>query len=48
MEADGDPKAGSSTHCNKKAAIVCSWKFGKGYGVLVRLRRSLEAVSHQV
>ena len=32
----------------QKAAIVCSWKFGEGYSVLVRLRRSLEAVSHQV
>ena len=42
--AGGELKSGSSIHCNRKAAIVCSWKYRMGHSVLVRPRRSLEAV----
>jgi len=45
---DGETKAGSSIDWNRKAAIVCTWKYRKGHSVLGRPRRPLGAVSHQV
>ena len=27
---DGEPKVGSPKHWNRKAAIMCSWKYKKG------------------
>ena len=42
---DGEPKAGSSIHLNRKVAIVCSVKSTKSHGLLVRPIQSLMACS---
>ena len=39
----GEPKAGSSIHLNRKAAIVCSLKCTDSHRSLVRPMRSLKA-----
>ena len=44
MGAGGEPKAGPSTHLNRKAAIVCSLKCTDSQSSLVRPTRSLTAV----
>ena len=48
MGVGKEPKEGSSEHWNRKAAIMCSWKYKEGHSVLIRPRQSLATVSHQV
>ena len=44
---DGGAGQGVDTLKQKKA-MVCSWKYRKEHSVLVKMRLSLAAVSHQV
>ena len=42
----GEPKAGFSIHWNRKATIVCSWKYRKGHSDINHRSYSMQIVMH--